>query len=164
MSPRRLLRRLRAEACELGHQIEQVRGVFVLWVCEQGFGLCDFQQLTIAHDADAVAHLADHRQVVADEQNGQVQLALQVFQQVQHVRLNRHIQRRCRLAAHQKARARCEADLARTISTKEESGQSNAAAWVSRSFDCATSKIESWVARASVKRVLSFHTNAPSGQ
>ncbi|MNN95484.1 hypothetical protein D3C81_2142980 [compost metagenome] len=36
--------------------------------------------------------MADHAQVVADEQIRQVQVVAQLFKQVQHLRLNRHIQ------------------------------------------------------------------------
>ena len=47
----------------------------------------------LAHHTDPVAHLPDHRQVVTDEQHRQPEFLLQVFQQVQDLRLNRNVQR-----------------------------------------------------------------------
>ena len=43
-----------------------------------------------------------HRQVVRDEKVGQAPAALQVFHDVEHLRLHRHVKRRGRLVAHQK--------------------------------------------------------------
>ncbi|MNT20006.1 hypothetical protein D3C72_1552980 [compost metagenome] len=45
--------------------------------------------------------MLDHAQVMADEQVGQVQLFPQAHEQVQHLGLDRHVQRRHRLVAHQ---------------------------------------------------------------
>jgi hypothetical protein len=54
------------------------------------------------HHADAVAHHVPHdREVVADEQVGQPELALQVLHQVQDLRLHRDVERRGRLVADQ---------------------------------------------------------------
>ena len=53
------------------------------------------------HHQHVVRDVAHHAQVVRDEQVGQAQVALQVGQQVQHLRLNRHIERRYRLVGHE---------------------------------------------------------------
>src|SRR3546814_11192552 len=62
-----------------GHQGKQVFAVIVLRSREQGFSVGYFQQFAMAQDAEAVAPLPDNRQVVADEQDGQVQFFLQVI-------------------------------------------------------------------------------------
>ena len=56
-----------------------------------------FDDLTQIHHRDLVADMADDTQIVADEQIGQPGLALQTADQVQNLRLNRHIQCRDRL-------------------------------------------------------------------
>ena len=52
-----------------------------------------------------MADVLDHRQVVRDEQVGQAELVLQVHQQVDDLRLHRHVERRHRLVADDQARA-----------------------------------------------------------
>ena len=47
-----------------------------------------FDQAAEVHDPDLIADVADHGQVVADEQVGQPLLALQVLHDVEHLRLN----------------------------------------------------------------------------
>ena len=56
------------------------------------------------HHADAVAQVAHHAQVVGDEQVRQAVLATQVGEQVEDLRLDRHVQRRGRLVQHQQLR------------------------------------------------------------
>ena len=51
------------------------------------------------HDRNPVADMPDHRQVVRDKEIRQVQFLLQVFQQVDHLRLDRDVERRNRLVA-----------------------------------------------------------------
>ena len=53
------------------------------------------------HHAHLVRHVANHRQVVADEQIGQALAALQVFHDVEDLRLNRDVQSRRGLVANQ---------------------------------------------------------------
>ncbi|BBK40999.1 hypothetical protein STVA_10190 [Allostella vacuolata] len=53
------------------------------------------------HDRDALAHLADHGQVVADEEVGEAVPGAQLGQEVQDLRLDRHVERRGRLVQHQ---------------------------------------------------------------
>ena len=56
------------------------------------------------HHGDAVADVLDHRQVVRDEQVRQAELALQVHQQVDDLRLDRHVERGDRLVADDQLR------------------------------------------------------------
>jgi hypothetical protein len=57
-------------------------------------------QLSQVHDRDPVRYVPHHRQVVRDENVGQSQVILQVVQQVDHLRLDRHVQRRHGLVTH----------------------------------------------------------------
>ena len=50
------------------------------------------------------ADVLDHRQVVRDEQVGEAELLLQVLEQVDHLRLDRHVERRHRLVADDQLR------------------------------------------------------------
>jgi hypothetical protein len=59
-----------------------------------------FDDAAEVHHRDFVAQVAHHAQVVADEQIGQAEVALQPHHQVQHLRLDGHVQRRHRLVAH----------------------------------------------------------------
>ena len=78
-----------------------------------GLALGQLDDRAEVHHRDAVADVADHAEVVGDEQVGQAELALQVREQVEDLRLDRHVERRHRLVAdHQlraarPARARC---------------------------------------------------------
>ena len=49
--------------------------------------------LSQVHDGDAVADVLHHAQVVRDEEVGQAELGFQLGHQVEHLRLNRHIER-----------------------------------------------------------------------
>ena len=49
-----------------------------------------------------------HREVVGDEQEGDVELALQVLEQVDHLRLDRHVERGDGLVGHQQLRVQRE--------------------------------------------------------
>jgi len=53
------------------------------------------------HHRDAIGNAPHHREVVCDEQIGEAQLALQILQQVDDLRLNRNVQRRDRLVQNQ---------------------------------------------------------------
>jgi hypothetical protein len=56
------------------------------------------------HDRDLVRHLPDHRQVMRDEQIGDVPFALQVAQQIEDAGLDAHVQRGDRLVQNQHLR------------------------------------------------------------
>src|SRR5215207_4981780 len=55
------------------------------------------------HHRDTLRDLANHRQVVGDEQIGESPLALQVGQQVEYLRLHRNVERRDGFVAHDEA-------------------------------------------------------------
>lgn len=59
----------------------------------QAFRFADFHQFTQIHDADAVGNVANDVQAVRDEQEGQSQFLLQLHEQVDHLRLHRHVER-----------------------------------------------------------------------
>ena len=54
--------------------------------------------------ADAVAHLRDHAEVVADEEHRGLQLRLQPCDEVEHLRLDRRVEARRRLVEDQQRR------------------------------------------------------------
>ena len=56
------------------------------------------------HDHDAVGEVAHHAEVVADEEIGEAELLAQADEQVQHLRLDRDVERGDRLVADQEAR------------------------------------------------------------
>ncbi len=60
------------------------------------------------HDHHAVTQMLDHAQVMADEQIRQAQFVSQVHEQIEDLRLNRHIERRHRFIAHQQLRLHCQ--------------------------------------------------------
>ncbi len=75
---------------------QQRTGVLVLGVVEQLAGGSVLDRRAVPHDEHVVAHSLDDREIVTDEQVGQVQFALQLRQQVQDPRLDRDVQRRSR--------------------------------------------------------------------
>ena len=70
--------------------------------------VADLDDLAEVHDRDPLAEVPHHRQVVRDEDERQVQLALQVAQQVDHLRLDRDVQRGDRLVGDDQLRAQRE--------------------------------------------------------
>ena len=71
--------------------------------------LADLDDAAEVHDRDPVGDLPDHRQVVRDEDVGEVEVALQAPQQVQDLRLDRDVERRDRLVADDQLRLRARA-------------------------------------------------------
>ncbi|MNV35668.1 hypothetical protein D3C71_1271200 [compost metagenome] len=60
-----------------------------------------FHRATEVHHHHVIGNVLHHRQVVGDEHVGGVELLLQVHEQVQHLCLNRYVQRRGRLIRDQ---------------------------------------------------------------
>ncbi len=56
------------------------------------------------HDDDAVGDMLHHAQIVTDEEIGQVEIAPQLHEQIQDLRLDRDVERCDRLVADEKAR------------------------------------------------------------
>ena len=79
-----------------GHGGQQAFGVGVAGGVEQGVAVSYFDDVAEIHDSHAVTDVAHHRQIVCDEQVGQAELRLQIGQQVHHLRLYRHVERRYR--------------------------------------------------------------------
>ena len=74
------------------HAAHQSLGVRVLGVVKDSLDRAAFHQLPGIHHAHVVTHAGDHTQVVGDVDDGCVKVALQVFDQVQHDRFDRHVQ------------------------------------------------------------------------
>ena len=64
----------------------------------------DLDDLAQVHHRDARRDVAHHGQVVRDEDVGEAQAPLQVLQQVDHLRLDRDVERRHRLVADDQLR------------------------------------------------------------
>ena len=60
--------------------------------------------LSAVHHRDAIRRLCDHAEIVRDEDDGHAHLALQLLEQLEDLRLNRHVQRRRRLVGDQHRR------------------------------------------------------------
>ena len=86
-----MARRVEQSLCvRMAHFAQDLRG----WP-----GLQDF---SVAHDVEHVGHVADHGKVVGDHHHRHAVLFDQPFEQVEDLRLCRHIERRCRLIRDQK--------------------------------------------------------------
>ena len=66
---------------------------------EQLRGVGDLDDAAVRHYSDPIGHVLDDRQVVRDEQVAQVKTLLEVAQQVQDLRLDRHVERGHRLVS-----------------------------------------------------------------
>ena len=71
---------------------------------EDGVAAAVLDRVAEVHHHHVVGDVADHRQVVRDEDVGQPELVLQVLQQVEDLRLHRQVERRDRLVEHQQHR------------------------------------------------------------
>ena len=74
------------------------------WVREDRLGFAHLDDLAQVHHRHAAADMAHQPQVVGDEQVGQLQALLQVHQQVDHLCLDRHVERRHRLVGDDELR------------------------------------------------------------
>src|SRR2546423_8452416 len=71
---------------------------------QQLLGGRELYDLAQVHDGDPIAHLLHPRHVVRDEQVGEVEFVLQVFEQIQDLRLDRHVQGGDRLVGNDELR------------------------------------------------------------
>src|SRR3546814_10402002 len=78
----------------VGHGREQGLGVGVVRTLVERLAVRDLDDLAEVHHGDLGAEVPDHSQVVGDEQEGDVELLLQVLQEVDHLRLDRHVEGR----------------------------------------------------------------------
>ena len=79
---------------------KQRTGVGVQGVVVDLLGVSVFHDLPQVHDGGIVGHVPHCRQIVGDEQEGDVELVLQNLQQVHHLGADGDIQRRNRLVEH----------------------------------------------------------------
>ncbi len=75
---------------------------------KQFFAAGLLNDLPRVHHGDAMRHLCNHAKIVRDQQHRHARLILRVAQQLQHLRLYRHIQRRGRLVGHQQGGLPCQ--------------------------------------------------------
>ena len=66
--------------------------------------VADLDEPPEVHDRDPVGDLAQHGEVVRDEDVRQLEVLLQVAEEVQHLRLDRDVERRHGLVAHDQLR------------------------------------------------------------
>src|SRR5579862_812948 len=76
---------------------QQCLRIRVLRIGVDVFTVSKFDDVAKIHHRDARAYVLDRREVVRDEEIGQVEFALQIGQQIEYLRLNGHIERGDRL-------------------------------------------------------------------
>jgi len=84
---------------DAGDDVEQGLGVGVARVVEQLRLGCELHHVSKVHDHDRIGDVLDDRQVVADEDVGQAEAALQLHEQVDDLRLDGDVERRDGLVA-----------------------------------------------------------------
>ena len=75
-----------------GYSGKQGLRVRVQSVLEQLVVGGDLHDLSQIHDSDAIGDVSNHRQVVGDEQIGQIELRLKILKQVDDLGLNGYVQ------------------------------------------------------------------------
>ena len=83
---------------------QERRGVRMPRVLIDRLRLADLHDTSQIHDRDPIRDLPDDRQVVRDEHVGQREVALEVLQQVENLRLHRNVERGHRLIADDQLR------------------------------------------------------------
>ena len=68
---------------------------------EYFFGIAGFDDLAVLHDVNAVGHVPHDAEVVRDEQHRHAHFFLQRLEQLQDLRLDRDVERGCRLVGDQ---------------------------------------------------------------
>src|SRR5579859_1015742 len=86
------------------HGRKQRLGVRMQWAFVQKVARGQLDDLADVHHRHAIADVAHHRQIVRDEQIREVELPLQLFEQVDDLRLDRDVEGRDGLVAHDEAR------------------------------------------------------------
>ena len=75
-----------------GDGVQQSLGVGMEGMCEDLVGIAQLNHVAQVHNADTVGDVLNDRQVVGDEQVGQVLLFLQILEQVDNLSLNGNVQ------------------------------------------------------------------------
>ena len=65
-----------------------------------------FDDAAQIHHGDACGDVLDHREIVRDEDVGELEAPLQIGEQIDHLRLYGHIERGNRFVAHDQSRLR----------------------------------------------------------
>ena len=81
-----------------------MHGIGILRAVEHVLHRRLLHDLAPGHHRHPVRHVADDTQVMGDQDHGHAQLGLQTLQQLQNLRLDGDIQRRCRLVRDQNFR------------------------------------------------------------
>ena len=76
---------------------DQGFGIFMLWCAEDLGHLARFHHLTAIHNRHTVRNIGNHTDVMGDDDHPQGTLAAELLDQVQDLRLDRHIKCGCRL-------------------------------------------------------------------
>ena len=100
----RLRRRGGRQGDRMGRGGKQHPRIGVAHGVQQGVCVPLFDDLSLAHDDDAVGHIGDHRQIMGDYQQPHPVIPRQRFQQIKDLRLGRDIQRGGRFIGDQQAR------------------------------------------------------------
>src|SRR3954447_2156888 len=86
---------------DVGYGGEQGLGVGVVRVQVDAVAIGDLDDLAEVHHRDLGAEVPHDREVVGDEQERDAELLLDALEQVDHLGLDRHVERRDRLVGHQ---------------------------------------------------------------
>ena len=92
----------------LGHMggcRKQGSRIVVAHLAENGVRRSGLHDLSVPHDGDLVGQIGNHRQIVGDEDHAHAILLHQIAQQVEDLRLGRHIERGGRLICNQELRS-----------------------------------------------------------
>ena len=103
-SPVRITRRRRSRASGIGMADIRARVYGCCGLRKMASRSASSAMLPEVHDRDAIADVLDDAHVVGDEDVGEPQLGLERLEQVEHLRLDRDIERRHRLVAHDQLR------------------------------------------------------------
>ena len=79
------------------HRREERTRVRMRWVFEEISGRCRLHHLAEIHHRDPIAEMLHHPKVVSDKEIREPELLLKFGEQIQHLRLDRDVQRRDRL-------------------------------------------------------------------
>ena len=85
----------------LGSADKQHLGIGMLRIGKHRLGIARLHDLAPLHDADRIRHVAHDAEIMGDQQQRHAIFGLQVLQQLQDLRLHRHVERRRGLIGNQ---------------------------------------------------------------
>ena len=89
---------------EFRHRLQQRSGVMMSGLIKDIAHRRGLHDLPGVHHRHAVTHIGDNAKIVCDKDEGHAQLALNVLEQFEILRLNRDVERSGRLVGNQQAR------------------------------------------------------------